>query len=427
MTVDSAALLKPPGGSSPLHRKHSGSAEDYVDSAKVTGTCDGHVGSMHLPHCVLNVIMAVLGAGQLTLPYAMKLLGLPLGFFSLCFFTVLSMHSVKTLSIHELEFTPSGQCLESYSELVTRMMGISGSLLCQLLLVAYAWGGAVAFLVILKEQFQFLFHNDLAKYCGEEDVGRVLLCIMSLVFLWPLSSRQDLSFLKSFSWLGCVAALVITSITFVGWRYLDEYIEDSSPTPTPTPTLMNLAAALPLLAFSLNSTWAFIPVLCTLSEKHEKRSRMDQLIFFSNFLIFANYTVLAVCGYMTFGQEVKANIIDSLGHVRWGSWWMSWGVCGAKVFLCIQLALALPLRFFVARKTLLEFVGRKTPNGLERACVAFFLVSLATCVALPQVSLATVLGYVSSRKFSSLVSLIVGLFVLFGGVYANYAGVAVGS
>lgn len=34
-------------------------------------------------------------------------------------------------------------------------------------------------------------------------------------------------------------------------------------------------------------------------------------------------------------------------------------------FLCIQLALALPLRFFVARKTLLEFVGRKTPNGLE--------------------------------------------------------------
>eukprot|EP00913_Durusdinium_trenchii_P016860 g15850.t1 len=154
-------------------RPGCGSAEDYVDSAKVTGTCDGHVGSMHLPHCVLNVIMAVLGAGQLTLPYAMKLLGLPLGFFSLCFFTVLSMHSVKTLSIHELEFTPSGQCLESYSELVTRMMGISGSLLCQLLLVAYAWGGAVAFLVILKEQFQFLFHNDLAKYCGEAQLANL--------------------------------------------------------------------------------------------------------------------------------------------------------------------------------------------------------------------------------------------------------------
>ena len=36
------------------------------------------------------------------------------------------------------------------------------------------------------------------------------------------------------------------------------------------------------------------------------------------------------------------------------------------------------------------------PQG---ACVAFFLVSFATCVALPQVSLATVLGYVSSDLF----------------------------
>ena len=56
-------------------------------------------------------------------------------------------------------------CLESYSELVTRVLGSPGSLLCQFLLVFYAWGGAVAFLVILKWLGWWLFMFSFKFLC----------------------------------------------------------------------------------------------------------------------------------------------------------------------------------------------------------------------------------------------------------------------
>ena len=51
------------------------------------------MGSTDVSRCILNVLLAVLGAGHLTLPYAMhKLGGLWQGAISLVLFTLLSMH-----------------------------------------------------------------------------------------------------------------------------------------------------------------------------------------------------------------------------------------------------------------------------------------------------------------------------------------------
>ena len=205
---------------------------------------------------------------------------------------------MKTLSFYELHFTPQG-CLESYSQLVIRVLGGSGSLLCQFLLVFYAWGGAVAFLVILKAEF----------VAFAPSYGRAVLCGIAC-FLWRLSSCEDLTFLKKFSWLGCVVAVLITIVTvFVSPPDLTEQgfqLCSSSH----EPSLLDVAAALPLISFSLNSSWAYIPVLCTLSDK----SRTTSLIIWSNLLILLNYMTLAASGYCRFGKDVEPNIMDSLGQ-----------------------------------------------------------------------------------------------------------------
>ncbi|CAJ1337151.1 unnamed protein product, partial [Effrenium voratum] len=434
MTV-SEALLKAPDGTA--RRKHSESAEHSVNLGQIGRYGDTHVGSTNLPRCILNVLLSVLGAGQLTLPYAFSKLGLPRGLFFLLLFTFLSMHSLKTLSIYELHFTPQG-CLESYSELVTRVLGSSGSLLCQFLLVFYAWGGAVAFLVILKAELGFLVHSHFS--------GKAMLCGIAFL-LWRLSSCEDLTFLKKFSWLGCCVAITITIVmVVVSWpdltlQNLSELYNDP-----PEPNLLDMAASLPLLSFSLNSSWAYIPVLCTLSEK----SSANSLIFWSNFLIVLNYVALAASGYCTFGTDVRPNIMDSLGHID--GYWKSWMIWGAKVALCFQLTLALPLRFFVARKTIQD-ARPSLGESRARMALAFVLVFGATVTALPDISLAMVLGIVSgicasmiiyvlpaiidlrvrhqghcrcARLLASLVSLIVGLFILVGSLWANFMGAAKG-
>ncbi|CAE7240273.1 slc38a2 [Symbiodinium sp. CCMP2592] len=434
MTVDSAALLTPAS----LPRKHSQTSEDCLNAGQIGRYGDAHVGSTDVSRCILNVLLAVLGAGQLTLPYAIhKLGGLWQGAISLVLFTLLSMHSLKTLSFYELHFTPEG-CLESYSQLVIRVLGGSGSLLCQFLLVFYAWGGAVAFLVILKAEFVAFFPS----------YGRAVLCGIAC-FLWRLSSCEDLTFLKKFSWLGCVVAVLITVVTvFVSPPDLTEQglqLCSSSH----EPSLLDVAAALPLISFSLNSSWAYIPVLCTLSDK----SHTTSLIIWSNLLILLNYMTLAASGYCRFGKDVKPNIMDSLGQ----DYADSWMVRGAKVALCLQLSLALPLRFFVARKTIQD--ARQSLAG-SNSSLALILVFGATAAALPDISLATVLGIVSgicasmiiyilpaivdlrlrpnisgsrlsgtdlANLLVSLLSLLVGILILLGSLWANAMGVAVGS
>ena len=111
--------------------------------------------------CVANLVLAVLGAGQLVLPYALSQLGLGFGLVALLAFGVLSIHSCYTLSVYEFHFRPDPPggppvCIESYAELVTRVLGRLGNTVCAALLAAYAWGGALSFLVRETSQAHFL-------------------------------------------------------------------------------------------------------------------------------------------------------------------------------------------------------------------------------------------------------------------------------
>jgi len=390
------------------------------------------------------------------LPYAMGQLGLALGIACLLLFTLFSMHSLKTLTLYELHFTPSS-CLETYAELVIRVLGAPGRLICNALLVMYAWGGAVAFLVILKGESQFLWchysdcHHPWHLMIGSDVVaapGQVILLLLAFFVLWPLSSLQDLCFMKRFSWLGCAAALIITGVTC--WLTnaegsmplrLEEVMRKDLAAPLAQTSALKVAASLPLLSFSLNSSWAFIPILCTLKERTQGYT--NGLIGGSNLLIFVNYLLLCIFGYCLVDDpgEIKPNILENLGGQRAGKL-----VLFAKAALCLQLTLALPLRFFVARKTLLGDAG-----AAARGLVAFCLCVSATLLALPGISLALVLGLTSSvcasmiiyilpaiidlklqlpgfwRKVASLVSFFLGCYILLAGVYANIVGAAVGS
>lgn len=454
-----------------VRRKHSEGLEDALNpgfalpladaAAEAASACPAHVRSTSLPNATLNLVLAVLGAGQLTLPYAMGQLGLALGLTCLLIFTLLSMHSLKTLTLYELHFTPS-TCLETYAELVIRVLGAPGRVICNALLVMYAWGGAVAFLVILKGESEFLWCNYYdcqhhpqyqqwrVRILGDvvASSGQVILLLLALFVLWPLSSLQDLCFMKRFSWLGCAAALIITGVTC--WTEgsiprLEEVMRKDLAAPLEQTSALKVAASLPLLSFSLNSSWAFIPILCTLKDRTQGYT--NGLICGSNLLIFVNYLLLCIFGYCLVDDpaDIKPNILENLG--RRGDGGGGGLVLFAKASLCLQLTLALPLRFFVARKTLL---GDATA-GCARCLVAFVLVFSATLLALPEISLALVLGLTSSvcasmiiyilpaiidlklqlpgvwRKVASLVSFLVGAYILVAGVYANIVGAAVGS
>lgn len=210
-------------------------------------------------------------------------------------------------------------------------------------------------------------------------------------------------------------------------------------------SLMGVAATLPLLAFALNSSWAFMPILKTLQQNTTKR--VAALIGCSNLIILVSYLLLSIVGYFMFCDSTHANILESLGQHVEHTTWRGGFVCMARLALAFQLSMGLPLRFVVTRGAM----EVPTWSRVQRVCASCLIVGSAAASAAAVQSLALVLGVVSSicasliiyilpaiidiksdstwafRKTLSVLSLGMGLFIMIGGLVANFSGVAQGS
>ena len=94
-----------------------------------------------------NVLLAVLGAGQLTLPWVMSRLGLAFGLALLFVFALVAAYSSELLRALTL-VTGAG----TYGEVLARVIGPRWKRACDAVVVLYAWGTAVGYLLIVKEQ-----------------------------------------------------------------------------------------------------------------------------------------------------------------------------------------------------------------------------------------------------------------------------------
>lgn len=419
-----------------------------------------HVGKTGLRVAVSSVVLSVLGAGQLTLPYALSQLGLSFGLACLVAFTLLSVYSCHTLSVHavSLQATPS-HCLYSYQEMVVEAVGSAGKEICRAMIVIYSWGGGVGFLVILKGELAFLAESvfGLPGTVFGLDTGVLLMLLVSGCVIWPLSSLKCTSSLKMFAPLACGAAISITAVVAACVPWGEEpchgpadavpgSVRRGSLKQVPD-SLADVAAALPLLAFALNSSWSYIPILCTLSDK--TGARIWSLLVSANTVILLSYLVLSSCGYFMFCGDTDANILDSMGKSVYSDSFKGLAVRLARAALAFQLSIGTPGRFWNARSTL----GGRELALLPRCCMSGALAGSAAVLAALPLSLNTVLGLVSSicasmiiyilpavidlkragvvpgagRNACSVLSLLVGLFVMCSGLWANVTGVAKGS
>eukprot|EP00929_Paragymnodinium_shiwhaense_P005622 TRINITY_DN10784_c0_g1_i6.p1 TRINITY_DN10784_c0_g1~~TRINITY_DN10784_c0_g1_i6.p1 ORF type:complete len:202 (-),score=10.97 TRINITY_DN10784_c0_g1_i6:408-1013(-) len=178
--------------------------EDALPGIEFTGT-------VSLKSSLSNLVLAVLGAGQLTLPYALSQLGFAFGLIALVGFSLLSVHSLYALSTSTLYLSArSASRIDTYCKVVRSVFGKAGYWLVIFLVVAYAWGGAVSFMIILKGEFGFL--QSLLLPPDRRAPAGCLLATVSILFTWPMSSRSEVSALKRTAPLGCIAAVLITGV-----------------------------------------------------------------------------------------------------------------------------------------------------------------------------------------------------------------------
>jgi len=335
---------------------------------------------------------------------------------------------------------------------------------CDFLLFAYSWGGAVAFMIILKAELGYLLLRASGKAPGDHALlpDSVLLAIVSVAVVLPLSSMRNPAALKRFSPLGCVAALFITAVVLASahWEVDSSSFAGILAVCNALPfadgtqyrryphSFFSAMAALPLLSFALNSSWAFVPILAGLRQRTPRR--VTCLIWSSSVAIAVDYAFLALVGSATFCSAVDPNILTSLGQTCSGGWH-----CGivlvAKVALAVVLTMSLPMRFFVARSV---FSASCSETLKMRWLASALLVLSAAALASSPVQLSVAIGVTSSicasgiiyilpalidlsvdkesiatnvlRSACSILSLVLGFTLLLAGTVTNLMGAGVG-
>ncbi|XP_040893413.1 putative sodium-coupled neutral amino acid transporter 8a [Toxotes jaculatrix] len=264
---------------------------------------------------IFIMLKSALGAGLLNFPWAFERAG---GIRSAVTVELVSLvFLVSGLIILGYSSSISGQC--TYQAVVKEVCGPAIGQLCEICFVFNLFMISVAFLVIVDDQLEKLCGSLYELVTGLPDsempyhfytdqrFALVLLCVLLIL---PLSIPKEISIQKYISVLGTLAATYLTIAIIIKYHT--------------TPSV--LVHITPLYSSGISS-WAsmfsVIPTICFGFQCHEasiaiyssmENQRLSHWVFISVVsMIFCLviYSLTGVYGYLTFGKDVKADILMS--------------------------------------------------------------------------------------------------------------------
>ncbi|XP_071380326.1 putative sodium-coupled neutral amino acid transporter 8a [Centroberyx affinis] len=284
----------------------SASAKPPLD---VAGPRLGSLGAIFI------MLKSALGAGLLNFPWAFERAG---GIRSAVTVELVSLvFLISGLIILGYSSSISGQC--TYQAVVKHVCGPAIGQLCEICFVFNLFMISVAFLVIVDDQLEKLCGSlyELVSGLPESDMPyhwytdqRFALLLLCVFLILPLSIPKEISIQKYISVLGTLAATYLTIALIIKYHTM--------------PTVQVHIA--PLYSSGISS-WAsmfsVVPTICFGFQCHEasiaiyssmENQRLSHWVFISVVsMIFCLviYSLTGVYGYLTFGKDVKADILMS--------------------------------------------------------------------------------------------------------------------
>ncbi|XP_033490671.1 putative sodium-coupled neutral amino acid transporter 8a [Epinephelus lanceolatus] len=264
---------------------------------------------------IFIMLKSALGAGLLNFPWAFERAG---GVRSAVTVELVSLvFLISGLIILGYSSSISGQC--TYQAVVKEVCGPAIGQLCEVCFVFNLFMISVAFLVIVDDQLEKLCGSLYELVTGlpesempyhfytDQRFGLVLLCVLLIL---PLSIPKEISILKYISVLGTLAATYLTIAIIIKYH-------------TTPSVLVHITPLYTSGISSWASTFSVIPTICFGFQCHEasiaiyssmENQRLSHWVFISVVsMIFCLiiYSLTGVYGYLTFGKDVKADILMS--------------------------------------------------------------------------------------------------------------------
>lgn len=264
---------------------------------------------------IFIMMKSALGAGLLNFPWAFDRAG---GVRSAVTVELISLvFLISGLIILGYSSSISGQC--TYQAVVKEVCGPAIGQLCEICFVFNLFMISVAFLVIVDDQLEKLCDSlyelvtDLPKsempyhFYTDQRFALLLLCV---VFILPLSISKEISIQKYISVLGTLAATYLTAAIIIKYHTMPSVLVHNTPLyASGISSWASMFSVIPTICFGFQCHEASIAIYSSM--ENQRLSHWVFISVVSMFFCLIIYSLTGVYGYLTFGKDVKADILLS--------------------------------------------------------------------------------------------------------------------
>lgn len=321
--------------------------EDPVDPQ------DDSEGTLSLLMAFMNMANLILGAGIIGQPFAFKNTGLIGGILSTILLVVLIDWTLQLIVINAQKSQTT-----LYQDTVLRCFGPAGRIILLLLISCFAYGGCMAFCVIIGDTIPHVLKALLPKAVTMGAFGwlfsrNAIIIIFTLLISYPLSLNRDISKLAKALGFALVGMAVIVILTIARAPFVDADLRGGLTKPEWTVNTL-IFQGISVISFALVCHHNTIYIYNSL--RNATLAKFAKITHIACLMLMVFCGTMAINGLLTFGDKTKGNLLNNF---RSDDFWINI----ARFCFGLNMLTTFPLEIYVVRDVLKDLVVEKDESG----------------------------------------------------------------
>ncbi|KAJ2905242.1 Transmembrane amino acid transporter family protein [Zalerion maritima] len=341
----------------------------------------------------MNMANSIIGAGIIGQPYAFRQAGMLAGIVLLVGLTILVDWTICLIVVNS---KLSGR--DSFQGTVEHCFGRKGLIAISIAQWAFAFGGMVAFGVIIGDSIPHVM-SALFPNLGKIPVlgmlvdRRAVIVIFIMGISFPLTLYRDIAKLAKASTLALISMMVILFTVIIQGSMVPR--EDRGNFNTPTLTVNNgIFQAIGVISFAFVCHHNSLLIYGSL--KTPTIDRFSKVTHYSTGISMFACLIMALAGFLTFGDKTLGNVLNNFPPDNTM-------VNVARLCFGLNMLTTMPLEAFVCREVMLEFWYRDKPFNLKiHVLFSTGLIAGAVAISLITCDLGVVFELVGATSASVL-------------------------
>uniref|UniRef100_A0A8D0KLN0 Solute carrier family 38 member 5 n=1 Tax=Salvator merianae TaxID=96440 RepID=A0A8D0KLN0_SALMN len=375
---------------------------------------------------VFNLSNAIMGSGILGLAYAMRNTGIILFVVLLLCIALLSSYS-----IHLLLKCAGVVGIRAYEQLGFRAFGHGGKVVAAVIISIHNIGAMSSYLFIVKSELPLVIQtflglpgNNGAWYMN----GNILIIVVSVCVILPLALMKHLGYLGYTSGLSltCMVFFLISVIykkfqiicplnethsekTTIYYNGNNGTVEPETDVCTAEVFTVNsqTAYAIPILAFAFVCHPEVLPIYTELCRASKRR--MQNVANVSILAMFSMYLLTAIFGYLTFYENVEAEMLHT--YIRVDS--RDKLILSVRLAVLLAVTLTVPVVLFPIRRAIQQLLFHKKDFSWPRhVTIAIGLIVTVNLLVIFVPTIKDIFGVIGATSAPSLIFILPSVFYI---------------